>query len=53
MMLVPLKTIGAKKGTVISGTGSPGTEDVDAHIHYLAGTSYPDLMATTKDFVVP
>lgn len=52
MMLVPLKTIGAKRGTVISGTGSTGTEDVDSHVHHV-GTTYPDLMATTKDFVVP
>ena len=51
-ILVPLKTIGAKTGTRISGLGPKGTEDVDAHVH--AGTTvYPDYMATTKDFVVP
>lgn len=52
-MLVPLDTIGAKKGTRISGTGPKGTEDVDAHIHHPDGEVYPDKMATTKDFVVP
>ena len=53
MLLVPLKNIGAKKGTVISGTGPKGTEDVDAHIHAVPGNDlYPDKMATTKDFVV-
>lgn len=52
MMLVPLKTIGAKKGTVISGTGPKGTEDVDAHIHFGVADEYPDRMATTKDYVV-
>ncbi len=54
-MLVPLKTIGAKAGTVISGaegrTDSGG--DVDAHVHYVAGTHYADAMTTTRDFVVP
>lgn len=52
MMLVPLETLGAKKGTVISGTGPKGTEDVDAHIHFGVADEYPDRMATTKDFVV-
>src|SRR5688572_26003410 len=32
-MLVPLKAIGARKGSRISGTGSKGTEDVDIHQH--------------------
>lgn len=52
-ILVPLEMIDAKRGTVISGVGPKGTEDVDAHVH--AGptyTHYPDRMATTKDFVV-
>jgi hypothetical protein len=52
MLMIPLKTIGAKKGTVISGTGPKGTEDVDAHIHFGVADEYPDRMATTKDFVV-
>jgi hypothetical protein len=49
-MLVPLKTIGAKRGTKISGGGE---NDVDAHIHYLAGTEYTDYITTTKGIVVP
>lgn len=52
-MLVPLKDIGAAKGTVISGTENyESGGDVDAHIHH-AGTYYADVMATTRDFVVP
>ncbi len=51
-ILVPLKDIGAKKGTLISGTGPKGTDDVDAHIHYPGMTTYPDYMATTKDYRV-
>lgn len=52
-ILVPLETIGAtKKGTVISGTGEPGTEDVDVHWHYPGGTYYTDKLATERDFVV-
>lgn len=49
---IPLKAIGAKNGTVISGAGPKGTEDVDAHVHYPGGETFPDKMATTKDFVV-
>lgn len=53
-MLVPLKSIGAKTGTVISGTeDTEGGGDVDAHVHYLAGTYYADAMTTTRNFVVP
>lgn len=52
-ILVPLKNIGAKTGTVISGTEeTEGGGDVDAHVHH-AGTYYADVMTTTKDFVVP
>ena len=50
---VPLKKIGARKGTVISGTGKKGTEDVDFHIHAGPHTEYADTLSTTKDFVVP
>ena len=54
-MLVPLKSIGAKTGTVISGTDdTEGGGDVDAHVH--AGpttTHYADVMTTTRDFLVP
>ncbi|MEA2451316.1 MAG: hypothetical protein QOG04_26 [Actinomycetota bacterium] len=51
-MLIPLADIGAKRGSLISGTGDRGTEDVDAHVHYGAGEVFPDKMATTRDFVV-
>lgn len=52
-MLVPLKTIGAKTGTIISGTDDyKSGGDVDAHIHH-AGTYYADVMTTTRDFRVP
>lgn len=51
-MLVPLKDIGAKKGTKISGMGPPGTEDVDAHVHIGPQTYIADAFATTKDYVV-
>ena len=50
---VPLKDIGARSGTVISGVGKKGTEDVDAHVHVGPITHTPDAMATTKDYVVP
>lgn len=44
-MLVPLKTIGAKKGTKISGAGE---DDVDSHVHTLVGpTYYSDVMTTS------
>ena len=52
---VPLKKIGARAGTVISGAGKKGaggTDDVDFHIHH-AGTTYTDYLSTTKDFRVP
>lgn len=51
MIRVPLKLIGAKRGTLISGTGKKGTEDVDWHIHH-ATTTYTDFLATTKDYRV-
>jgi hypothetical protein len=52
-ILVPLKDVGAKSGSVISGVGKKGTEDVDAHVHLGATDYYADAMATTKDYVVP
>jgi len=52
-ILVPLKTIGARSGTRISGLGPKGTDDVDAHVHAIAADLYPDYMASTKDFIVP
>lgn len=52
-ILIPTEDIGAtKKGTVISGTGEPGTEDVDVHWHYPGGTYYTDKFATESDYVV-
>jgi hypothetical protein len=52
-ILVPLKAIGAKRGSRISGVGKRGTEDVDAHVHLGATTHYPDKMATKRDIRVP
>ena len=49
-ILVPLKQIGARRGTKIAGGGE---NDVDAHVHYGAGTHYTDYITTTKGFVVP
>ncbi len=52
-ILVPLKTIGAKSGVRISGADGLEHGDVDAHVHLLATTLYPDGMQTTKDYIVP
>lgn len=53
-MIVPFKSIGAKKGSVISGADeTEGGGDVDAHVHYPSGTYYADVMTTKKNFVVP
>ena len=52
-MKVPLKKIGARSGTKISGTGKKGTNDVDFHIHLGPVTEYADYLATKKDFIVP
>jgi hypothetical protein len=52
-ILVPLEDIGAGSGSVISGVGKKGTEDVDAHVHLGAADYYADTLATTKDYVVP
>ncbi len=52
-ILVPLEMIGAKRGSVISGVGPKGTEDVDAHVHAGPQTIYPDKMATSSDYRVP
>lgn len=48
-IFVPLKTIGAKKGTKIAGAGE---NDVDVHVHAVATTLYPEQMTTTKGYVV-
>lgn len=52
-ILVPMKTIGAKSGVKISGVRGLENGDVDAHVHLLATTLYPDGMETTKSYVVP
>ena len=52
-ILVPLKTIGARKGTVIRGTDGLEHGDVDAHVHVGTLTHYPDGMETNKGYVVP
>jgi hypothetical protein len=52
-ILVPLKDIGARSGSVISGVGKKGNEDVDAHVHFGVMDYFADKMATTKDYVVP
>jgi hypothetical protein len=46
---VPLKTIGAKKGSKITGAGE---NDVDVHVHAGPATHYADQMTTEKGFVV-
>ena len=60
-MLVPLKLIGAKKGTVITGYKAPLAmvqkgkgNDVDAHMHTAPGqTEYFDHLTTTKAYRIP
>lgn len=51
---VALKSIGAKKGTRLTGVDLGETEgDVDAHVHLGPMTHYADSFATTKPFRVP
>lgn len=54
-MRVPLKSIGAKSGTVITHADhSESGTDVSAYLHPAGVTTeYIDTMKTTKDFVVP
>jgi hypothetical protein len=52
-ILVPLKTIGARSGTVVKGTDGLDHGDVDAHVHVGPFTHYPDGMETEKSYVVP
>ncbi len=49
-IFVPLKTIKAKRGTLISGHGEEN--DADAHVHGV-GTTYADYLTTTEDYIVP
>jgi hypothetical protein len=51
-MFVPLQTIGARKGTRISGAGDGSTPDVDVHQHATVASQELDAMTTTSDFVV-
>lgn len=48
-MLVPLKMIGAKKGSHIMGAGP---DDVDAHVHFGVTTYYSDKMTTVGHYQV-
>jgi hypothetical protein len=48
-IFVPLKTIGAKKGSKIVGAGE---NDVDVHVHAGPATEYTDKMTTTKGVTV-
>lgn len=52
-ILVPLKNIGARSGTVVKGTDGLENGDVDAHVHVGPITHYPDGMETEKSYVVP
>ena len=54
-MRVPLKSIGAKSGAVVSHADhSESGSDVSAYLHPAGVTTqYTDTMKTTKDFVVP
>ena len=57
-IVVPLKTIGAKRGTIVEGVKEPlevlgnNGADVDVHIHADSETIWVDEMTTTKSFVV-
>ena len=57
-IVVPLETIGAKRGTVVSGVKEPlevignNGADVDVHIHAGSETIWVDEMTTAKSFVV-
>jgi hypothetical protein len=54
-LLVPLESIGARSGTLISHSHhSESGYDVDSYLHPAGATTYyTDTMKTTKDFVVP
>jgi hypothetical protein len=51
-MYVPLASIGARKGTKISGAGDGSTPDADIHQHAGPASRELDTMTTTSDFVV-
>ena len=54
-ILVPLKSLGAKSGTVITHADhSESGSDVAAYLHPAGVTTYyTDTMKTTRDFIVP
>jgi hypothetical protein len=51
-MYVPLQSIGARKGTRISGAGDGSSPDVDIHQHAGVVSQELDTMTTTTDFIV-
>lgn len=51
-MYVPLQSIGARKGTRISGAGDGSTPDADIHQHAGVTSQELDALTTTSDFVV-
>ena len=51
-MYVPLSSIGARKGTKISGAGDGSTPDADIHQHAGPASRELDALTTTSDFVV-
>jgi hypothetical protein len=51
-IFVPLRSIGARRGTRIVGDREGGF-DVDAHIHAFAQDVYVDTMTTDRGYVVP
>ena len=52
-VVIPFKTLGIRKGSVIRGADTGAGADVDAHVHLGPITHYADTFATTKKFVVP
>lgn len=48
-VLVPLKQIGARRGTKVRGAAE---DDVDSHIHH-AGTTYTDVMTSSGAYRIP
>lgn len=52
-IIVPLEDIGARPGMLVRGAkDTEGGGDVDSHVHHV-GTTYVDVMSTTKSFRIP
>jgi hypothetical protein len=51
-MYVPLQSIGARRGTKVSGAGDGSTPDADIHQHAGPASRELDALTTTSDFVV-